>query len=309
MALSDTALGVLTKAGQHALRLATPPKHLPAAACNAVLRSLLKQGYVEECTAPIEYASLGWRQQDGTWATVRVTDAGLHAIGVEASATVESATTAVDDAELGGLTQADYDAEQEAAQRALDAGIDLIAPNAHEQAVEAGIVSNDAAQEPRSGLPAASDIAEIHETPIDGDATQRASTVAPVPARTTLRDAAFRVLTAWDDEAHQRDDLAEAMVVLRGLLTRRISASGTTGPRKPREDTKQQQVLGMLGRREGATVAQIAQATGWQAHTVRGFFAGLKKRGVKVSVLERVRQVGPNKTGAKGSYTVYQVSG
>jgi hypothetical protein len=53
----------------------------------------------------------------------------------------------------------------------------------------------------------------------------------------------------------------------------------------------------------------VADATGWANHTVGGFFAGLKKRGIEVSVLERIRQVGPNKTGAKGSYTVYQVSG
>ena len=83
MALSDTALRVLTEAGQHPLRLATPPKHLPAAACNAVLRSLLKGGYVEECPAPFEYIGLGWRQQDGAWTALRVTDAGLLAIGAE----------------------------------------------------------------------------------------------------------------------------------------------------------------------------------------------------------------------------------
>ena len=76
-------------------------------------------------------------------------------------------------------------------------------------------------------------------------------------------------------------------------------------PRKPREGTKQEQVLAMLRRPEGATVAQIAEATGWAPHTVRGFFAGLKKKGHAVEVMERVRQVGPNKTGAKGSYTVY----
>ena len=41
---------------------------------------------------------------------------------------------------------------------------------------------------------------------------------------------------------------------------------------------------------------------------VRGFLAGLSKKGVTVEVLERVRQVGPNKAGAKGSYTVYRVA-
>ena len=58
---------------------------------------------------------------------------------------------------------------------------------------------------------------------------------------------------------------------------------------------------------ESRTVAQIAEATGWAAHTVRGFFAGLKKKGHEVQVLERVRMVGPNKEGAKGSYTVYHL--
>ena len=58
----------------------------------------------------------------------------------------------------------------------------------------------------------------------------------------------------------------------------------------------------------GATIAQICEATGWQQHTVRGFFAGLKKRqGIEVQVLERVRQVGPNKEGARGSYTIYHL--
>ena len=35
----------------------------------------------------------------------------------------------------------------------------------------------------------------------------------------------------------------------------------------------------MLRSKEGATIAQIVAATGWQPHTVRGAFAGaLKKR-------------------------------
>ena len=65
----------------------------------------------------------------------------------------------------------------------------------------------------------------------------------------------------------------------------------------------------MLRRPEGATVAQIAEATDWAQHTVRGFFAGLKKKGHLVEVLERVREIGPNKEGARGSYTVYCLPG
>jgi hypothetical protein len=62
-------------------------------------------------------------------------------------------------------------------------------------------------------------------------------------------------------------------------------ATEASGPRKTRDDTKQAQLIAMLRRKEGATIAQIVAATGWQPHTVRGAFAGaLKKRlGLEVS--------------------------
>ena len=43
--------------------------------------------------------------------------------------------------------------------------------------------------------------------------------------------------------------------------------------------SKQDEVIAMLRRPEGATVDEVASATGWQRHTVRGVFSGtLKKR-------------------------------
>lgn len=47
---------------------------------------------------------------------------------------------------------------------------------------------------------------------------------------------------------------------------------------RTRENSKQAQVIAMLKRPEGATIAQICIATGWQAHTVRGTFAGAFKK-------------------------------
>lgn len=50
-------------------------------------------------------------------------------------------------------------------------------------------------------------------------------------------------------------------------------------PVRTRADSKQALVIGLLQRPEGATIAQIMEATGWQQHTVRGTLAGtLKKR-------------------------------
>ena len=61
-----------------------------------------------------------------------------------------------------------------------------------------------------------------------------------------------------------------------------------------REGTKQARLIAMLQRPEGATIAQVVEATGWQPHTVRGALAGaLKKRlGLEVTsekVAERGR--------------------
>ena len=52
----------------------------------------------------------------------------------------------------------------------------------------------------------------------------------------------------------------------------------------------------------------MMETTGWAQHTVRGFFAGLKKKGHTVEVLDRVRQNGPGSAGAKGSYSIYRLA-
>jgi hypothetical protein len=296
MALSNTARRILAETAQHPLRLAAPPDKLPTAARRPVLNNLLKQGYVEGCTAPMEYIGFGWRKQDGARTAVRATEAGLLVIGA-----APATSTAADEAELGGLTQAEYQAE-EVAPRTLDTGIDPTAPDAHEQAVAASIVPTDTDQEPGSAPLA------VHAAPEAQEAASGAQQPSSAPARVGVRDAAHRVLAAWDDDAGERAGLVDAMAALRAILVKPAPAPRTAGPRKQREGTKQQQVLAMLRRPEGATIAQIMEVTGWQSHTVLGFFAGLKKRGIEVSVLERVRQVGPGKEGARGSYTVYRAA-
>ncbi len=52
-----------------------------------------------------------------------------------------------------------------------------------------------------------------------------------------------------------------------------------------RENTKQATIIKMLQQPEGATVTQIMAATGWQAHTVRGTFAGQFKRKLGLNII------------------------
>lgn len=52
-----------------------------------------------------------------------------------------------------------------------------------------------------------------------------------------------------------------------------------------RSHSKQALVIEMLKRPEGVTIAQVCEATGWQAHTVRGTFAGALKKKLGLNIV------------------------
>ena len=61
---------------------------------------------------------------------------------------------------------------------------------------------------------------------------------------------------------------------------------------RTRENSKQAEVIRMLQRPEGATIAQICGATGWKAHTVRGTFAGAFKKKLVLTIVSDKAQGG-----------------
>jgi hypothetical protein len=120
--------------------------------------------------------------------------------------------------------------------------------------------------------------------------------------------------TAADSRAQASDAAAAASEADSAAAPAKRKAkakAGKPGPGDkptPRTGTKQAQMIELLKRPEGATVEQIAAATGWQHHTIRGAISGALKRKLGLTVeATRIREVGPNKTGAKGSSTVYRI--
>ena len=70
----------------------------------------------------------------------------------------------------------------------------------------------------------------------------------------------------------------------------------------PRDGSKLAQVIELLRRADGATIADLSQATGWLPHTTRATLTGLRKRGYAV-IRERI---GAGDIGAGDS--VYRIS-
>ena len=77
-----------------------------------------------------------------------------------------------------------------------------------------------------------------------------------------------------------------------------IEAATDAKPRT-RDNSKQAQVIAMLKRPEGATIGQIAEATKWLPHTIRGTFAGAFKKKLGLDITS---------TKEAGSERVYRIA-
>ena len=80
----------------------------------------------------------------------------------------------------------------------------------------------------------------------------------------------------------------------------RTNAGKTIGATKPktrklRKPTKTRVCIDLLSRPDGASTKELQQATGWQAHSVRGFLAGTVKKKLGLTLVSDKPADGPRR--------------
>ena len=146
-------------------------------------------------------------------------------------------------------------------------------------------------EEPATAPTVAMEPAGTNDAPLTPEAPD-AAPVAPLDAATILTS--NRVINDTRDwlvryliDSAGLDPETAVLAALRAVTALKLpepTPQPATAQRQPRTGSKQETILALLRRPEGATIAEIAAAAeNWQSHTIRGFLAGLKKKGITVT--------------------------
>ena len=57
-----------------------------------------------------------------------------------------------------------------------------------------------------------------------------------------------------------------------------MAKKASKSPKLSTSATKSKKIIGLLKRSNGASIRELANATGWQEHSVRGFMSGTLKK-------------------------------
>lgn len=111
------------------------------------------------------------------------------------------------------------------------------------------------------------------------------------PISLMITRAGQKAIGVRETEAVEKTGGEKKHVGPKRTAARIAAASEPAAPRRARQqppvaasraNSKQALIIGMLSKREGATIDALVKATGWLPHTTRAALTGLRKRGFEI---------------------------
>ena len=95
-----------------------------------------------------------------------------------------------------------------------------------------------------------------------------------------------RLLTLWNalPGVEKRRKVGDREALIDELWAAIEALPEPEPPSDAKRPSKQDEVIALLRRADGATIDEVASATGWQRHTVRGVFSGTLKKKLGLTV-------------------------
>ncbi|HTW52347.1 MAG TPA: DUF3489 domain-containing protein [Stellaceae bacterium] len=125
------------------------------------------------------------------------------------------------------------------------------------------------------------DLITVREGPVEPRENEIA--IASIEELHAARLSGTRLLALWNNlpGAERLTKVGDRAALIGRLWT----VMETLPDQQPARASKQNDVIAMLRRAEGATVDEVRAVTGWQPHTVRGVFSGALKKKLGLAVV------------------------